>query len=323
MRLFLAILVFANQVQATVLVQGPGTSTIEYRSALKADSDLASPTQTLLRKTPAGRDNLLALFAEAQKSFLDNSKGEAQAKFQNLVSLLSTEDWSQSDRSIFQLAYLRLAQMELSPEKQDYWITRSLLAGEDISPDKNLFPPPLLRRWMQIRNEIPRFTGFESWFREGWNTVLINGIPCTKTSCQGWPMISEKVRLSFLSDQWIPQSKLVDGSELSSAKVPRIAWVDGSCARSEFHQDASALPDKKAFWGAACDRPPLVQAQQLNLQPVASNEPIPKMTIKEKAPAFYKSKWFWIGVGVVTAGIVIASSQKKDDKKEPSTTYGY
>jgi len=47
------------------------------------------------------------------------------------------------------------------------------------------------------------------------------------------------------------------------------------------------------------------------------------LTIKEKSPAFYKSKWFWIGVGVVTAGIVIASSQKNDDKKEPSTTYGY
>jgi hypothetical protein len=38
---------------------------------------------------------------------------------------------------------------------------------------------------------------------------------------------------------------------------------------------------------------------------------------------FYKSPWLWGGLGAVLVTAIVLSTQKQNDRKEPSTTYGY
>jgi len=68
------------------------------------------------------RENLLVVFSEAQKSFLEKSNEEARAKFEAVLTLITQDDWEKSDREVFFQAYLRLAQMESDSARRDQWL---------------------------------------------------------------------------------------------------------------------------------------------------------------------------------------------------------
>lgn len=323
MRMILVFLVIAQPVQAAVLIQGSTVPEFEYRAALKADPDLVSPVTQLSRQRPsaAQRELLLSKFAAAQKSFLENSKEEASAHFQAVVSLIAADDWSRADRQVFLHSYLRLAQLELSLEKQNSWLTRALGAGDDLELDAGLFPPPLLRTLANFRREVPRASLPKNIFADGWNMVLVNGIVCTKERCREFPLVGDKVRVTFLSDIWQPVTLTAEAGSFKNLKPQKIAWVSGDCTKTQFSAASLPFKDPKAFWGLACEAPPA--GQPVNLQPVAQSHALPAMDIKERSPAFYKSKWFWGGVVLAAAVAIIVNGQKQKEEKEPTTTYGY
>lgn len=307
MRWFLILALTVQQAGAVVLVQAPGVPLLDYKAALKADSEAVSPTQHALKARPSSgaRDNLLALFASAQKSFLGGSPEEASAQFQKVTALLTAEDWPATDRRVFLQSYLRLAQLE--PANQGAWLNKALSAGDDVQPEADLFPPPLIAELKRLRREVPRTAPAAS---EEWTEVLFNGSPAA-----GWPLNGEAVRVTFLSDVWKPETHVVkdlDVKRLAPAKLP---LASGGCAQSKVD-----LKNARAFWGLDCEAAP----RELNLQPVFASPAIPKLDIKEKSPAFYKSKWFWgtVAVAAVTA-VVIASQKKKDSNPEPTMNYGY
>lgn len=322
MRYLAAFLIFVQSARATVLIQGPGTPDFDYRAALKADPDLLSPVQTLVRQRPSPiqRETLLSGFASAQKAFLENSPQEAQALFESVVAMISADDWSRADRQIFLHSYLRLAQLQTLLEKQNYWLNRALAAGDDVEPEAGLFPPPLLHALKKIRADVPRAVVQENLFREGWTMILFNGIPCTKQNCPGLPLTGEKMRVTFLSNVWQSVSLYLDSTELKSVSVKKIAWIGGDCAKTQFSPASLALKEPEPFWGSNCASP----NRSPDFKPIPPTDAIPRIEIKESSPAFYKSKWFWGGVVLAAAAAVIMNSQKREkEQREPTTTYGY
>lgn len=317
MRLFLAFLMSLPSAHASVLVQGPGTPDLDYRAALKADPDAISPSGQLLKQRPSAgrREALLAAFASAQKAFLENSKDDSAAKFESVVAMLTADDWAASDRRLFLHAYLRLAQLQ--PDKQNTWLGRALAAGEDVRPEPGLFPPPLLRDFAKMREEVPHLRPADDLFGDGWNTVLLNGIPCTREECPGSAAAGEKVRATFLSDVWQSVTVILEPAALAAFRPAKTAWIAGDCANTRF---ASSFKDQKGFWGLDCESAP---PKAINLQPLARVDALPRLDIKDKSPAFYKSKWFWGGVALAAVAAVIVNGQKHKQEKEPTTTYGY
>lgn len=319
--LFLATLLNADA--STVLIQSAESPSLEYRAMLKARGDYSSPTQEYLTKHPlvAEREQLLNRFAEAQKAFLEKPNDEARLKFTAVLDLLLGDDWDKGDREIFLQTYLRLAQMEVEAEPRDRWLGLSLLLG-DVNYDSSLYPPPLMARRLEMAQQLPRKTLSKRLLIAGWSDVLINGHHCQKPDCGNWPLYPGKVRITALSDQWLPQSRVLDLTEFEQFSPPTIAWVEGRCGDSHLNAEAERFQSKKVFWTLECEKLS-GPAVALNFKPVA-NAPadLPTFFAPAKSPPLYQSKWFWAGVGTVVAILVINSTQKKETK-EPSTTYGY
>ena len=322
MRWFLIFLIAPINATATVLIQMPSSPPLEYRAALKADPDLKSPTQKLLSLRPGSepRQKLLAEFAQAQTAYVSGARQEALKQFEILTQSLTTQDWTTADRQIFLHAVLRVAQLQSEPERQRLWLSRALSVGPDVQPQADLFPPPLTKALTELRGQVPLAKIPSAFFEDGWSTVLVNGYVCTKNECLGWPMNGQTARLTFISDMWQPETTLADPSEFRFARTRRLAWANGPCGKAQLSPAAEQLQQPRAFWSEACENP---QAE-LNLKPATPVNEL-KFPTEPKRPPIYKSKYFWIGLGVaaVATAAYVSSQQKERERREPSTTYGY
>jgi hypothetical protein len=322
--ILILILLGAWGAHAEVLFKSVAASDIDYRSALKASEEYTPPTALYLRQhpSPLNREALLNLFTEAQKSFLSGATAEAQRRFLAIVDFVTQDDWQKTDHEVFLTASLRLAQLDSDYDQQTRWLLRSLEFGGDIQADPALFPPPLLERREELRKTSPRAQIPAQWFVDGWTVVLINGVACTADKCSAPFESSPHLRVTFLSDQWLPYTKEIKGSDFAELQPRQTAWLTGACGKSEFHKLAASVSEKKGFWGLNCEAP----ARKLALQPQTQVQPetLPRLEFKEKSTPLYKNKWLWMGVGLVTAAIIVSQTQKKkEEKTEPTTTYGY
>lgn len=306
---------------ATVLVQGPQSQDLDYRSALRANGDYISPTRQYLEVHPslAARESLLAVFAAAQKSFLEASNLESHKKFEQVVELLGSEDWARSDREIFLQCYLRLAQLEPAPKAKDRWLELSLLLGLDLNYDKSLYPPPLLARRQELARQLRQIKITRDGLNPGWTEILINGEPCNRLDCGNWPHVAGLVRVTVLSDRWIPQTRMMSTSDLAKFAPPAIEWATGNCESSEWNTKAARFLSKKIFWSPECEQ----RKAALNLKPVpTSTESIPMVTMPTHKTTLLESKWLWAGVVTAIAVILVRGSQSHESK-QTTTTYGY
>ena len=303
----------------TVLIQAPDTALLDYRAMLKAHPEYTSPSTKYLSQHPLRihREKLLELFAQAQKSFLENSNEEARGRFEELLDLMFADDWERADREIFLHACLRLAQMADKDSTRDRWLKLSLTLG-DSGIDKDLFPPPLLARRQEIFAQTPKVLKIDRLFALGWTVILINGEPCERDSCPVVPRLQESVRVTYLSDRWAAVSETLKLSDLERHTPRATPLVSGECGKEQVHSQISGN-ERRVFWSLDCEAPP----RKLNLQPLGQSESkshFPEQ--KTEGPAFYKSKWFWAVVGSAVAAIVVATAQKKESK-EPTTTVSY
>ncbi|MBX3022566.1 MAG: hypothetical protein KF799_12915 [Bdellovibrionales bacterium] len=303
----------------TVLVPAPASVKREYEARLAASS-FASPSQVYKRQHPSaeGREHLLSSYADAQKAFLQNSLTEAIVRFESVVNRLPSEDWSRSDRELILLSCLRLAQID--SVRRDQWLTKALLLGPGLDIDEQLFPPPLVAQLKRLRAEVPsvqprRLVDFNEW-----TLVLINGVSCSPSACPEFSDLPLTVRVTFVSDRWLPQTLHLPLSDLGKAQPERLAWLEGACGAPRFHPKTETLGTKLAFWGLNCD----------GVNPIVPLAPTPTLALPENvkpaATPFYKNKWVWAGLGLITAALVISQQQQRDSVKEErqtSTTYGF
>lgn len=313
----------------TVLVPAPTASTREYQARL-ISSAYISPTQSYLNTHPslAAREDLLGAYAEAQKAFLEQSLTQAQAGFENVVKKVGAEDWGATEREVFLLSYLRLAQIDGG--RRDEWLARAIQLGPDVKAEKSLFPPPLFAQLERLRKESPKMNPGALYDSTEWTRILVNGNSCSRHACAEMPNLPGTVRVTFLSDRWLPQTLFMSLSDLPKAAPERIAWLQGSCGSPVFHAKSQKLGTKSAFWSLNCDQPGLPASSGLNLQPVA-RAPGPDALVlpepmKEQRTPFYKNKWVWAGVGVVAAVVIASSLSKKkasEEERVTTTSYGY
>lgn len=309
------LILFAPIGKGSVLIQAPGVSSFDYQTQLKADPDLMSPTQILLRQRPSNtnKNSLIQAFISAQKIFIANPADSSG--FEKIVDMTGLDDWSPEERKVLLHSYLRIAQIQGDSEERKKWLFRSLNLGDDLEPQADLFPPPLLREYHHLREEVPRASIPPEIFEAGWSVVTLNGKLCSRRGCSGFPLTGDKIRVTYLSDVWQPATLFLEGRELSLTSPRRVAWVSGDCRNPQITSAVGIFNNPKFFFGSVCSAKP-------QLAPIQAQTSLPNPETKEPSPSFYKSKWFWAGVSAVGIALLI-SSQTKRESKEPSTTYGH
>jgi hypothetical protein len=307
---------------STLWVKSPQSSVLDYQATLKAHAHALSPTQAYLQSHPLieNREKLLNLFSQAQRDFLDRSSGESRERFLDVLRLLPSDDWATADREIFLQVYLRLAQLANGDTERDLWLTQSLELGDNVNYDKTLFPPPLLLRREELILRLARRSLSRRFLTAAWSQVLLNGRACEKDDCGSWP-VGGKLRVTVLSDEFLPQSKMIAVADFEHFHPAAVPWVEGVCSDPHWNHLAEIYPDKKAFWSLDCERPPA--ALQLSPRLPEHLALLAPMSEPHDSKPFYHSTWFWVGAGLVSTALVVVATQHPREEHQSTTTYGY
>ncbi len=309
-----------------VLLPGPETSRTEYRAFLEAHSELTTPSRFYSKARPqrAAREKLIQSYSEAQVTYLSGDREAALAKFRAVVELVTVDDWAAQDREVFVLCFLRLAQLSLSDQERRQWLMSSATFAVE-SVDSSLFPPPLYREWQERTRSAPRLGIHFSGLGSEWNKILLNGVPCEKNPCSVPGGAGDaSVRVTWLSDRWLPFSSVAPISQIARVVPARRPWLEGRCLEPVIAQEAHAhFAAAKPFFGLECEEKQGRSLALANLTPRPSSSP--PFIVPPPAPGkpLYKSPWLWLGVGAVVAAIVANNSNKQEKEKQPVTTYGY
>jgi hypothetical protein len=322
LRLFLCLLLILppSAWAQTTLYRAPGAAKVRYLTKLRLEKDLVDPmtAHKQMHPSPARREHLLQMLSEAQQIFLAGK--DAKTAFENILSLLNSDDWKTSQREIFHYAALRLAQISTDQKIRDQWLLTALQIENEVSISAELFPPPVLARYRELK-KISRKVNLAARLN-GWSSFLINGVECSMKSCPDIILSNQPVRVTALSDQWVTQSLLINLNAGDSLDLPKSAWLTADCELSD------AALKGQGFCEFKTD--PIVQIAKLDLRPKSPLDSNPHAAQKlvapqpppKRMPEWIKSKWLWIGVGLVTTAAVIAANQpKQETKKEPTVSY--
>ena len=101
---------------------------------------------------------LKPLLVKAQFHFLKGSLAKAREIFTEIDELKLHQSWSLKNREYIVYAQLRLAQMARSKNKRSFWLRQAWEFDGNIEPDENLFPPPIVKEWMDLAQSSPKKT---------------------------------------------------------------------------------------------------------------------------------------------------------------------
>ena len=154
-----------------------------------------------------------------------------------------------------------------------------------------------------------------------WSRVLIHGVPCSRERCPEFPDVDTALRVTWISDKWQPFTTAIRLTRLEHQIPPRKAWVAGECQKPRFERAAEQFPDKDVFFNLACTKTEIALSK-VNFNPVVPAAAVTMFDEPKRDRPVYRSPWLWAGIGTAVA-ILVVQSQQKQEKKDPSTSYGY
>lgn len=308
--------------QASVVVL-PAQKALEsdYEAFMAAHQEFKTPEQVLRGHSPSSADSpLLKEFADAQTAFISPEPKLAIPIFERLLNKVP-DSWSASERSILFQSAMRLAQLETGANRIK-WLMKALSQGPDQIPDAQLFPPPLVQEWEELRNKSPKIS-VQKLIPFGWKGIQIQGAYYDLSSDVQIPITSEPVHLKWISNLYQPFTAIQPLFAPKDGQLPREAWVTGECRRPEFSESAKTFSEKKAFFNLDCVDSADSKPKELKLGVTEPKNPSITMFAEPKTRPIYKSPWFWAGVGAAVLVAIAVTQRKSESEKEPSTTYGY
>ena len=156
-------------------------------------------------------------------------------------------------------------------------------------------------------------------FQAPWKEVLINGTACTSEACNISANLNEKVRATFLSNRFLPQTLFLKVSDIAKTNPPKKPWFDNPCEPLPEQTEQVLKGQKDLFPEPICEKAEV----PLALQPRLATNPMPaadKNTSDERQ--FYQSYWFWSLTGVLLAAVSYEYTHDDRDRR-PHTTYGF
>ena len=311
------------------LVRSPDVSFREYNAYLLTDPTALSIVDQI-KKNPASATALAALkteFKKAQLQYLQANAESMRDAWINLISFAYKADWPKDYREMISIGFLRLAQISLSADETKKWLTLAVSYDDVYQPDHNLFPPPLVAEFNELREheqtvQIPtdNFAGFE-W-------LFVNGRPIHIIDKRFLSLPDQTVRLTLVSSKYETVSRVMPARDILRFKPRTLPWVTGSCqspiwsAREQNHAVFAALFHDSCIAVEGLSQP-VYALNASSLANVPTNDvpstagynrwSDPSITTSippsSASQPFYKSGWFWFGASVAAGAIIYAQAR--------------
>ena len=256
--------------------------------------------------------NLSSLLEQAQRSFIKGHLKQAGDYFKAIVGQAYEKDWIKDAKNIIFYSYLRLAQIEWKDNPNPF-LHSALVFAPSIKPDSSLFPPPLIQRFNEIKQNFSKLTTPLNRIFPFHDIILINGIIFPKTRIS---LPYGKHRVTALSASHQPWSQVVAVEELIQKRIVTPPWVSGTCKHpvvSKNIERKNILYPHFCRWKSSKKSPvKKTQAEEL-ITNVEKN-------IEQGLNANLKIPKQWVWAGVIATGIVIGVWILSNEDQKPAPT---
>ncbi len=208
-------------------------------------------SQSLDQAPEGATDKLGILLQHAQESWLSGSIDSARENFAKMIEQALREDWRAPERETIVYAMMRLAQVSKNDFERDGILRRALVFAPDARIDEDLFPPPLVQRFQDLKNaggeasERPSKKGvirirLKSIFKSA-EFVRINGKKYPLDSDLDLALWPGEYRVSVFSDFALPLVMIMSEDELLHFSYHPTLLASGTCREPKLNVASTSV----------------------------------------------------------------------------------
>lgn len=279
--------------------------------------------QATLSHAALGADKKLELLLEvAQGHFFSGSPIEqTQKAFEQITNSVHLLDPSAEVQELFFFAHLRRAQLSLNQEDQQKWLNKAIVFDWSKAPDPNLFSPELIDSFNSEKSKVKYHSLSCDERQVDRANLFVNGrkLQCLKGSFKHpvsphlvWGVESPSNAIIKAASMPAEFKEKMNGHKTSLSDLNKNAKTEwqtegpNQIGLQQLHPEISVDDTSQT-------------SAQLRTEVVQSFE----TKTKVDKPSFFKNKWVWIGLGVLTTGLVISQTQRSSSQPtQPSTREG-
>ncbi len=313
-------LIFGLTMNAQVMIQAPETKNADFLKQVRQNSGakLFSEWWLKARSTSAEELTLIGDFEQAENLFLNADIKTAKKQYEYIVHRHLKSDWTAKARQAIFNSYFRLASLETDHEDRNRWIEKAIAFDSTLEPDEDLFAPPLRESYQNLKRSSHLITISTATWPSSISTILVNGRELKKTDSFVVPLAP--FRLTVVSESYSPFSQTLKAKDLKEMEFHLEPLVLGNCGAPEWTKSSESYPKlHQVIYPNGCvvenSTTPKIKLSELAARP-HEDTPIRIATQAPQPNSIFKSKWFWIGIGVAAGGFL--AYQQSQNNQSPA-----
>ncbi len=308
------LLLILNLWAEPIAVQSLKSSDFEFETYLNNQPQVKSWIQYYKNQNKVARQSLYRELKKAQFEFISGDLEKSKKYFKNISDLKFQFDWNEEERKVIHFALLRLAQVTQEPLVKNQLLTEAIEFDSSLVMDENLFPPPMVEKFKQLK----KISKTQVWSlpknAAEFDEILVNG-KSHKGHTSFLRSAAARLRLTFLSNKYQTITLIQEPQHLESANLVLKPMALGDCDHPNWQMEL----DSSQQWlfvdegcvGESKNPQTLSTVSAQNLEISASNQ-----NSSGSVPQILKSKWLWIGVSILAAGVVVSQNQKQSPQAQ-------
>lgn len=333
--LFLCLL-FSSISQAEVVVRHPDIDEATYLKSFGAGSKSVVDHLEAKFPAPADEKRLLQKFERAQNLFLSSDVTAAKVAFIEITEEAFRADWTETQRKVISISFLRVAQLSSDPHAAQNYLVRAAQFAGDLAFDSSMFPPPLLNQYSEIlaREKSKSLqVDLKDKFPQH-DLIIIDGKRIRADQMHAHTVMPGRHRVTAISNSHQSFSQELTASQLDLIKADVPSYVIGTCEQPALSGYQSlGVEEVKVVFGSECVRS-YTGTNWINASESSTALPtkfthLPMRGFTSSSapqPVLTKKKLVLIGLGVgvlVTSALLIKKSQQKREEIEPVSRQGF
>lgn len=315
------LLLIQTVLASPVLIKAPEADTSTYQVFLE-NSDAVAPSQ--IEIPCSARNTLEQHYLSANDNYVNGSLEKAKAEFLEMSELKWNCDWKSKERALISESLFRLSQLSNEPQEQIHWIQTAIEFDDKQSPDKKLFPPPLISQFEELLKKQTFTVLSTTKYYDTYTRIYRNGKPFSIDK-KTLKFPDGQARFTFMSDSHTPKTLIITAAALVKTTVTSPAYIAGDCKKFHFQKPPQWTNGTRLFFSPECiveqQSNSLLAEAMVSSPSLASGmttpmNPIGQQIQNDQAPrkkTWIERNYLWVGAALVGAVLISAEMNNRKD----------